>query len=203
MRVREEFVVEEEPLDYDTLTQLTPEAEIDQRIVLQPGQRGVTANRYRVRLENGVETSRQFETEWTAREPSAQIIGYGTKIVIRTVDTADGPISYWRSATFYATSYSPSRSGTNPSAPWYGFTRSGKPLTVGMAAVDTRLIALGTQLYVPGYGFVAAEDTGNGIIGKMIDLGYDDVSYRSWHQSVTVYFVAPPPSPDKIRWVWP
>ena len=37
--------------------------------------------------------------------PTPRIIGYGTKIVIRTVDTPNGPVEYWRAYTMYATSY--------------------------------------------------------------------------------------------------
>ncbi len=203
VRVEQRFVIEEEPFRFESLYQPTPEVELDQRTLLQPGMYGVTARRFRVRLENGVETGRTLESEWTARLATPEIIGYGTKIAIRTVDTPDGPLQYWRSATFYATSYSPARSGTSPDAPWYGRTRSGKTLTVGMAAVDLNLVPLGTQMYVPGYGFVSAEDTGSGIHGKMIDLGYDDLSYRGWNRKVTVYFLAPPPSPEKIVWLWP
>ena len=203
IRVEEQVVIEQAPIKFDTLWQAAAEVELDQRTLMQAGLPGVLARRQRVRLENGLETTRTQESEWTMRAPAPQIIGYGTGIVVRVVDTADGPLEYWRAARFYATSYSPARSGTPRSAPWYGRTRSGKQLAVGMAAVDTNLIPLGTRMYVPGYGFVTAEDTGSGIRGKIIDLGYDDASYKSWHQYVTVYFLAPVPPADQIIWIWP
>ncbi len=203
VRVTEQIAIEHSPISFETLWQAAPQIELDQRALVQAGVPGVKASRYRVRLENGQENGRTLDSEWTALEPVPQIIGYGTNIVVRVVETPDGPLEYWRSATFYATSYSPSRSGTSASAPWYGRTRTGKTLTVGMAAVDTHLMPLGTRMYVPGYGFVTAEDTGSGVRGKLIDLGYDDLSYQSWRQYVTVYFLTPLPPPEQIIWLWP
>jgi 3D (Asp-Asp-Asp) domain-containing protein len=62
---------------------------------------------------------------------------------------------------------------------------------------------LGTRLYVPGYGYATAEDTGSGVKGKWIDLGYDDWNYEPWHSFVTVYFLAPIPSASQIKWILP
>ena len=36
------------------------------------------------------------------------------------------------------------------------------------------VIPLGTKLYIPGYGFALAEDTGGAIIGDRIDLCFND-----------------------------
>lgn len=203
IRVVEQIVVEQEPLAYDVQYQALPDLEIDNTRLVQAGVNGVTASRVRVRYENGVEVSRAVEDQWAAAGPQPRLIGYGAQIVLRTLDTPDGPVQYWRAVRMYATSYSASRSGTSPSAPWYGRTRSGKKLTVGMAAVDLNLMPLGTRLYVPGYGYVTAEDTGGGVKGKIIDLGYDDWNYVSWHSYVTVYFVAPVPPADQIEWILP
>ncbi|HEX8235879.1 MAG TPA: 3D domain-containing protein [Abditibacteriaceae bacterium] len=55
-------------------------------------------------------------------------------------------------------------------------TATGLPIGYGAAAVDPRVIPLGTKLYVEGYGYAFACDTGGAIKGKRIDLAYD--SYR-------------------------
>lgn len=57
-----------------------------------------------------------------------------------------------------------------------GLTATGQPLQRGMVAVDPDVIPLGTQLYVEGYGYAVAADTGGAIVGNHIDLAMDSVS---------------------------
>lgn len=51
-----------------------------------------------------------------------------------------------------------------------GRTASGGRACRGVVAVDPRHIPLGTRLYIPGYGFAVARDTGRAIKGHRIDL---------------------------------
>ena len=193
VRVREEVLIEQSPLAFETLTQPAPDVDLDTQTIIQTGEYGLTAQRVRVRYEDGIEVSRQVEGQWVARQPQARIAGYGTRVVERTVDTPDGPICYWRSLTMWATSYHPSTTS--------GTTASGLPLEKGVAAVDIRYIPFYTRMYVPGYGEVIAADVGGGVIGRMIDLGYSDDDYEAWHQNVTVYFLCP--APANIVWIIP
>ena len=117
------------------------------------------------------------------------------------MDTPDGPITYWRKMRVYATSYSPDRSGTPKSAPWYGITRISLPARKGLVGVDPSVIPLGTHLYVPGYGMAMAADTGNGLFGKWLDLGYSDHDFELWYWWIDVYVLDPPSS--NVRWVLP
>ncbi|HLF00488.1 MAG TPA: G5 domain-containing protein, partial [Anaerolineales bacterium] len=203
VRVVEQIVTETKPLPYETQYQAMPALEIDNTPIIQAGAYGATATRVRVRYENGIEVARASEESWVAVAPQPRILGYGTQIVIHTLDTPDGPVEYWRAIRMYATAYSASRAGTPVTAPWYGRTRSGKKLTIGMVAIDLRVMPLGTRLYVPGYGYATAEDTGGGVKGKWIDLGYDDWNFVNWHQYVVVYFLTPVPPADQIKWVIP
>jgi uncharacterized protein YabE (DUF348 family) len=203
VRVQEVIEVEQQPLPFETTYQPVDSLEIDQRSVVQAGAYGVSARRVRVRLEDGSEVARTAEGEWIAQEPREQILGYGTQIQIRSVATDDGNLDYWRAVQMYATSYSASRAGVSPSSPSFGITASGKPLTQGLVAIDRSLIPFGTMMYVPGYGFAEAADTGGGVRGRWIDLGYDDDNYVPWSGYVTVYFLTPVPSPDRIVWIFP
>jgi 3D (Asp-Asp-Asp) domain-containing protein len=57
------------------------------------------------------------------------------------------------------------------------------------------------MMYVPGYGYAEAADTGGGVKGRWIDLGYEDDNWVSWSGNVTVYFLTPVPS--SIVYVFP
>lgn len=63
----------------------------------------------------------------------------------------------------------------------------------GVAAVDTRVIPLGTKLYVEGYGYCIAADTGGAIKGNRIDLCYGThsaaLSSGFGHKNVKVYII--------------
>jgi len=203
VRVSEQVKVELTPVSFKTQYQPLGDVEIDQQKLVKPGAYGVEAHQVRVRYEDGVETSRIEEGSWLAKAAEPRVVGYGTNIVIRTVSTDDGTIKYWRAVRMWATSYSASRAGVSPDARNFGITASGKPLTKGLVAIDRRYIPFGTQMYVPGYGYALAADTGSGVKGRWIDLGYDDDNYVSWHQYVTVYFLTPVPPESSIVWIFP
>lgn len=202
-RVREEVMVELEPVPFETQYQPLADVEIDNKRVIETGSYGVRADQVRIRYENGEEVNRSVEGNWLAREPEPRVIGYGTNIVVRSTSTADGPIEYWRAVEMWATSYSPSRAGVPDDYEYFGITASGKPLRKGLVAIDRSLIPFGTQMYVPGYGFAEAADTGGGVKGLWIDLGYEDDNWQSWSQYVTVYFLTPVPPAGSITYILP
>lgn len=52
-----------------------------------------------------------------------------------------------------------------------GITASGKRVQVGKTiAVDPKVIKLGSQVYIDGYGYMEAQDTGSAIKGNIIDV---------------------------------
>jgi 3D (Asp-Asp-Asp) domain-containing protein len=53
-----------------------------------------------------------------------------------------------------------------------GTTATGIPVGWGVAAVDPRVIPLGTHLTIPGYGEAVAADTGGAITGDRVDLWF-------------------------------
>jgi len=69
-----------------------------------------------------------------------------------------------------------------------GKTALGIATQRGVVAVDPRLIPLGTQLHVPGYGRGIAADVGTAIKGKIIDLWFPtDAAARQWgRKTVTI-----------------
>lgn len=77
------------------------------------------------------------------------------------------------------------------SAPPGDHTATGTVVGLGTIAVDPRVIPYGTRMYVPGYGFGVADDTGSAIIGDHIDIffpTYDQAA--SWgvhYEEITIY----------------
>jgi uncharacterized protein YabE (DUF348 family) len=201
VRVHEQVLLEQQPIPFGSYYQPAPEIEIDNTELLSTGAYGLRATRVRVRFENGIETGRTVEGEWVVREPEPRIVGYGTKIVIRTLNTPDGPVEYWRAVEMFATSYYPCGIGGGPTVCSY-FTRSGMPVAKGVVALLPewyRYLAL-TQVYVPGYGLGTVGDTGCGIAGRhWIDLAYEDHDYVSWASYEIVYFLTPVPA--SIMWI--
>lgn len=53
-----------------------------------------------------------------------------------------------------------------------GTTATGIPVGWGVIAVDPSVIALGTRMFVPGYGEGVAADTGSAVRGAIIDLWF-------------------------------
>ncbi len=202
-RVRQDYRVEFDSIPFTTEWIPDGEMEIDHSRLVRQGELGMTKRRFRVVYENGQEISRVLEDAWVAQEPITKTMAYGTKIVVRTLETPDGPIEYWRKIRAYTVSYRPASCGKDADHPRYGYTRLGWKLEKGVVAVDPTVIPLRTAMYVPGYGMARAGDTGGGIKGKMVDLGFSDHDYQSWHWWTDIYLLTPVPPAYQIRWILP
>lgn len=187
IRVQEEVEIQQDVIPFETVYQADANLELDQRRVLQEGQNGIQQTNIRIRYENGVEVNRQPESTSIASEPVNRVIAYGTNIVVRTIDTPDGPREYWRKLRMYATIYYPAALGGD------NVTATGRTLTKGVVASDPKVIPYGTQLYVPGYGPGIMADTGMPTPRLWIDLGYDDDNWVPWSRWVEVYLLTPVP----------
>ena len=194
VRVNESVLLAQKPIPFENDFQASADIPIDQTQILQPGEAGLTVQRIRIRYEDGKEISRLSEDKAIVRQPKTRVLGYGTKIEVRTATVNGVNIEYWRAVQMYATSYSPCRSGGDQCYPG---TASGKSLRKGMVGIryDWYLSMQGQRLYIPGYGFGAVEDVCNGCVGQpWIDLGFSDSNFEAWHSWVTVYFLTPVPA---------
>ncbi|GAB4411727.1 MAG: hypothetical protein Kow00123_25550 [Anaerolineales bacterium] len=203
IRLRQAFTIEQEPIAYSVVWQPDPSLEIDQRRLIRPGEEGLRKRRIRTVIRDGAEVQRDVMDEWVAMEPKDQVFAYGTKIVIRELETPYGTIQYWRKLRVLATSYTAATSGKTRDHPEYGITRVGWRARKGIIAVDPTVVNLKTKMYVPGYGIGDVGDTGGAIKGLRIDLCYDEDNLVLWKKWVDVYLLAPPPPPDQIRYVLP
>jgi len=194
VRVSESVLLAQKPIPFESELVASADVPLDQNQILQPGENGLSVQRIRIRYEDGQEISRVTENETVVRPPVKRVLGYGTKVDVKTA-TVDGvQIEYWRAVQMYATSYSPCRSGTSSCS--YG-TSSGIRLTRGIVGLrySWYLNMGGQQLYIPGYGRATVGDVCGGCVGKpWIDLGYDEDNYQQWSSWVTVYFLTPAPA---------
>ncbi|WP_338817063.1 3D domain-containing protein [Parvimonas micra] len=101
--------------------------------------------------------------------------------------SSDGSFNYSKVLVMNATSYTndPAENGG------YSTTRLGTKLRYGVVAVDPRVIPLGTKLYIEGYGYAVAEDTGGAIKGNRIDLCFTNRSQAAkfGRRNVKVYIL--------------
>lgn len=188
VRVTEEVTTEQIPVSFETVYQADAALELDQTTLLQEGASGVDQRNIRVRYENGVEISRTDEGVTRTQEPVNRVVSYGTQVVLRSIDTPEGPREYWRKLRLYATSYHPAALGGDD------VTATGRKLQKGIVGIDPKLIPYNTTLYVEGYGVGLAADTGGPRSSRYwIDLGYSDEDWVSWSHWIDAYLLAPPP----------
>jgi len=107
-------------------------------------------------------------------------------------DSRGGNISYSKALTVMATAYSEEESSNT----WGLQTATGvdavrDPNSWSTIAVDPKVIPLGTKVYVEGYGYAIAQDTGSAIIGKHIDCFFYSVAdMNAWGtRTVNVYIL--------------
>ncbi len=189
LRVREEVITSDETLPFERVVQGNPELELDTERIAQSGQVGIRRTTTRIRYENGIEVSQQTEASAVIQDPRNEIFEYGMNVVVRTLDTPNGPVEYWRVLRMYATSYHPAALGGD------NITATGATLQHGIVGSDPRVLPYGTRIYVRNYGIGDIQDTGGPRrIPLWVDLGYSDHDWRSWSGYVDVYILTPVPA---------
>ena len=95
---------------------------------------------------------------------------------------------YVKKLRVVATAYSPRVIETDGN-PWR--TATGMRSGFGIVAVDPKVIPLGTLMYVQGYGYAIAGDTGSLIKGNKIDVFFYSTqdAYNWGRRTVTVYIL--------------
>ncbi len=127
VRVREAAAIETEPIPFETVYVPDPDAELDQLRVLSDGSEGTLERHILTRYEDSVAVSQSVEGEWVTQQPQARVVAYGTRTVLRTLQTRYGTFQYWRKLRVLATSYSPSTAGyRQPGDPRFGLSATGE-----------------------------------------------------------------------------
>ncbi|GAA0503978.1 ubiquitin-like domain-containing protein [Salinibacillus aidingensis] len=179
--------VVKENVEYGTTTRSDDSMTKGQRKVIQEGQEGLVTKRYEVTLENGEEVDRELIDKQVEKESQDQIVAMGTKPAgptptVSRGDNGEVVEEYMMTATVY----------TEKCNGCSGITSTGIDLRNApnkkVVAVDPNVIPLGSKVWVEGYGYAVAGDTGGAIKGSRIDLFKHSSKYNGGygHRKVKV-----------------
>lgn len=165
IRVEKVTDVVEEPIQFAVITKKDEGLEKGKQVTVTEGKQGIVSKEYEVILENGKEVSRKIIGEQKLREKLDKVVAVGTKeLDIQVSRGAETGTEFYVNTTAY-TAYCNGCSGRTAT----GFDLRANP-GAKVIAVDPRVIPLGTKVYVEGYGYAVAADTGGAIKGHKIDV---------------------------------
>jgi len=161
IRVQEKIIESEETIPYPSQKVLAPDLQKGRLKLLQEGEDGRVKKKYLLQYENGIETNSREIESIVLKEAKPEITALGTKGTI--VMTSRSMIDPKKIIQVQATAYTHTGNTT--------FT--GIYPQIGTIAVDPKVIPLGSRMWVEGYGYGIAQDTGGLIKGNIIDLFMD------------------------------
>ncbi|AEG58426.1 3D domain-containing protein [Desulforamulus ruminis] len=144
---------------------------------ISEGQAGTELQIWELQYEDGIEVSRTCVSKEIQKEPVDCIIQVGVQ---SSVSRGGQSLRFSQAYDMLATGYT-----------YTGYkTASGRNPGPGVAAVDPRVVPLGTRLYIEGYGRAVALDTGGMIKGNRIDLFFETQNQAlSWGARKTRVYV--------------
>jgi uncharacterized protein YabE (DUF348 family) len=146
---------------------------------LKAGKNGVARNTYLVTYYNGQEAKRDILKMETLVQPVNKVVAMGSiTSVSRGGQRFDFTEARYMQATAYTYTGSHTATGNNPA--------------VGMVAVDPTVIPLGSKMYIEGYGYAWAADTGGAIKGNVIDVFLEEQSQCvKWGRKTVKVYILP------------
>ncbi len=165
IRVEKVTDVVEEPINFAVVTQKDKSMAKGTKKVLKQGQNGLAQRHYEVTKENGQEVTRNLISEKKLKDKQDQVVAVGTMANTEVASRGGAVVKeFYVNSTAYTASCN-GCSGTTAT----GINLRANP-NVKVIAVDPRIIPLGTKVFVEGYGYAVAADTGSSIKGYKIDV---------------------------------
>ncbi len=154
--------------------------------ILQSGQFGEKKVTYKVTYVDGKEFKKDVINSLTIKQAIPSKVSCGPKVPVsspansslrgssRTTSRGQSYRKTKKTITMVSTAYAAESFR-------HSKTATGTRAVRGVVAVDPKVIPLGTKLYVEGYGYAVAADTGGAIKGNRIDLVMNTVKEcRKW-----------------------
>lgn len=185
-RVTNEIQVVHVPYPYNTRRILDDHLERGMTRVVQKGQEGVKERKIQLTYEDGILIGQKVISEEIVAPPKEEVIAIGD---LGVISRGGREIRFRKAMVMTATAYDPGPASCGPYAT--GRTSIGMKAQKGIVAVDPRVIPLHSRLYIDGYGFAIAGDTGGSIKGKRIDLCFNtyNEARRFGRKQVKVYIL--------------
>jgi 3D (Asp-Asp-Asp) domain-containing protein len=165
-RVRTEVIACDEKILYRTVYQPAKSRWQRLPVIERRGTPGLRRKRYEVVYRDGRETERNLISTLVLRPSVEQVIMAPHRYQL----ASRGYYAGRRVFQMMATAYDPGPRSCGPAAS--GRTAIGLHAGHGVVAVDPAMIPMKARLYVEGYGYAVAGDTGGAIKGNRIDLGF-------------------------------
>ena len=184
-RVAEKIVTDQEVLPYTVTGRNTDTANL-RPVEVQRGYYGRRWRQVKIKYHDQREFSREIIKEKVEQNKVYKLILKNKQgKPVKEYDLTKAK-SVWLTATSYYPYDPMCYPGGDGIHTYLGYT-----LERGLVAVDPKIIPLRTRLYIPGYGYAYAADTGNAIKGKRIDLSLNtrQESEKFGKRAVKVYIL--------------
>lgn len=183
IRVEKKIIKAEEELPFKVMSETSSDTNL-RPVKVQKGIMTKVLKELNVTYHDGIEKTSTVKKQKIVRKYITRLLLFDKSGNIEKIYD----LSKAKKMKMIATAYYPGdplawRDGT--------ITFLGEKMERGIIAVDPNVIPLRTRLYVPGFGYGFAGDTGSAIKGNRVDLGVNNVEEeKPWmHRKVKVYIL--------------